>query len=63
MASVEAINLLELDMIKISEIMTRGPAYLRGEDTVQAAAQVMADMDIGAVPVCQISEPSEPRSQ
>lgn len=39
-------------MTKISDIMTRGPAYLRSEETVQAAAQMMADMDIGAVPIC-----------
>ncbi len=39
-------------MTKISDIMSRNVAYLRQSDTVQAAAQLMANRNIGALPIC-----------
>ncbi|OVZ58826.1 CBS domain-containing protein [Pigmentiphaga sp. NML080357] len=38
--------------MQIAEIMTRDVAYLSADESVQRAAQLMADLDIGAVPVC-----------
>lgn len=35
----------------VEEIMTRDPACLTGEDTLQSAAQLMRDCDCGAIPV------------
>ena len=42
----------EEDMRKISDVMTRQVKIVRPEDTLQNAAQMMADQDVGALPVC-----------
>jgi CBS domain-containing protein len=39
-------------MQPISEVMTRDPAVIAPDADVQKAAQIMRDMNIGAVPVC-----------
>ena len=39
-------------MRKISEVMTRQVQVARPEDTLQSAARMMADQDIGSLPVC-----------
>jgi CBS domain-containing protein len=39
-------------MRKISEVMTTDVKVVRPDDTVQNAARMMADMDVGAIPVC-----------
>ena len=39
-------------MRKISEVMTTNVKVVRPDETVQDAARMMADMDVGAVPVC-----------
>jgi CBS domain-containing protein len=39
-------------MRKISEVMTTNVKVVRPDDTVQNAARMMADMDVGAIPVC-----------
>ncbi len=38
--------------MRCEEIMTRNPATLRREASVQEAARLMADKDVGFVPVC-----------
>ncbi|MGZ8253958.1 MAG: CBS domain-containing protein [Burkholderiaceae bacterium] len=39
-------------MTRISEVMTTNVRVVRPDETVQDAARVMAEMDIGAIPVC-----------
>jgi len=39
-------------MSKISEVMTSDVKVARPEDSVQQAATMMADQDVGALPVC-----------
>ena len=39
-------------MRKISEVMTTNVKVVRPDETVQNAARMMADMDVGAIPVC-----------
>ena len=39
-------------MRKISEVMTTNVKVVRPDETVQNAAKLMADLDIGAIPVC-----------
>lgn len=39
-------------MQAISEVMTRDPAVIAPDADVQKAAQIMRDMNIGAIPVC-----------
>jgi CBS domain-containing protein len=39
-------------MRKISEVMTTDVKVVRPDDTVQSAARMMADLDVGAIPVC-----------
>jgi len=39
-------------MSKISEVMTGDVKVARPEDSVQQAAAMMADQDVGALPVC-----------
>jgi CBS domain-containing protein len=39
-------------MRKISEVMTSNVKVVRPDDTVQNAARMMADLDVGSVPVC-----------
>lgn len=39
-------------MRKISEVMTSNVKVVRPDDTVQNAAKMMADLDVGAIPVC-----------
>lgn len=39
-------------MQPISEVMTRDPEVIAPDASVQQAAQIMRDMNIGAVPVC-----------
>ncbi len=39
-------------MRKISEVMTSNPKVVRPDETVQNAAKLMADLDVGAIPVC-----------
>ncbi|AOZ10616.1 CBS domain-containing protein [Cupriavidus malaysiensis] len=36
----------------VADAMTRDPAYLAAEDTVRHAAELMADLQVGALPVC-----------
>lgn len=36
----------------VADVMTRDPAYLGAEDPVQLAARMMADLRVGAIPVC-----------
>ena len=38
--------------MKVSEVMSRDVQVVRPTDTIQTVAQAMAQMDIGAVPVC-----------
>lgn len=39
-------------MRKISEVMTTNVKVVRPDETVQNAARLMAEMDVGAIPVC-----------
>lgn len=39
-------------MRKISEVMTTDVQVVRPDETVQDAARIMADLDVGAIPVC-----------
>lgn len=39
-------------MRKISEVMTTDVKVVRPDETVQRAARMMADLDVGAIPVC-----------
>ena len=39
-------------MTQIADVMTRGVHTLAPHDTVLRAAQAMAEMDVGAIPVC-----------
>jgi CBS domain-containing protein len=39
-------------MRKISEVMTTNVQVVRPDETVRNAAKMMADMDVGAIPVC-----------
>lgn len=39
-------------MRKISEVMTSDVKVVRPDDSVQSAAAVMADQEVGALPVC-----------
>lgn len=39
-------------MRKISEVMTTNVKVVRPDETVRNAAKMMADMDVGAIPVC-----------
>jgi CBS domain-containing protein len=38
--------------MKISELMTPNPQTVRPDDTLQAAAQVMDELNVGVLPVC-----------
>ena len=40
-------------MSKISEVMTSNVKVVRPDETVQNAARIMADTDVGAIPVCE----------
>ncbi|MEL7598010.1 MAG: CBS domain-containing protein, partial [Clostridiaceae bacterium] len=42
--------------MKIKEIMTKTVASINPEDTVERAAQLMREYDIGSVPVCSGEE-------
>ena len=39
-------------MTRLSEIMTREPAYVTDQETVRGAAELMADLDVGELPIC-----------
>lgn len=39
-------------MSRISELMTTNVKVVRPDETVQNAAKLMAEMDVGAIPVC-----------
>lgn len=39
-------------MRKISEVMTTNVKVVRPDDTVQNATKMMAELDVGAIPVC-----------
>ena len=39
-------------MTTVSQVMTRGPRSLSPADTVLHAAQAMAELNVGAIPVC-----------
>lgn len=39
-------------MTKISEVMTTNVKVVRPDEPVQNAAKMMAEMDVGAIPVC-----------
>jgi len=40
-------------MTRISEVMTRGVEIIGPEDTLQRAAQLMDELNVGALPVCE----------
>jgi CBS domain-containing protein len=44
--------------MKVRDVMTRGVQLVDPDETVQAAAQLMADVDAGAVPVGREHRPS-----
>ncbi|EHP44124.1 hypothetical protein OR16_04037 [Cupriavidus basilensis OR16] len=37
---------------RVADVMTRGPAYLNSDETILLAAQLMADLQVGALPIC-----------
>jgi CBS domain-containing protein len=39
--------------VQIADVMTRGVRTLTPDDTIVLAAQAMAELDIGAIPVCR----------
>ncbi|MCL6487355.1 MAG: CBS domain-containing protein [Alicyclobacillus mali] len=39
--------------MKVSELMTRDVACVQRTDTIQRAAQIMKDRNVGSVPVCE----------
>ena len=39
-------------MVKVSEIMSPNPQVVGPEDTLQRAARMMQELDVGALPVC-----------
>lgn len=39
-------------MKHLSQIMTKEPAYLTDQETVRRAAELMADLDVGELPIC-----------
>jgi CBS domain-containing protein len=39
-------------MTKVSEVMTRGVEVVRPDETLQRAAQMMDDLNVGSLPVC-----------
>ena len=43
-------------MARISEVMTRGVEVIRPDETLQRAAQVMDELNVGALPVCKGDE-------
>ncbi|AJP59814.2 CBS domain-containing protein [Pandoraea vervacti] len=38
---------------RLRDVMTRDPAFVRNGDTIQHAAKLMADLNVGALPVCE----------
>jgi len=40
-------------MPRVSEVMTRGVEVIRPSDTLKAAAQLMDELNVGALPVCE----------
>jgi CBS domain-containing protein len=38
--------------MQVHEVMTRGAACIRPDDSIAAAAQRMKDLDVGALPIC-----------
>ena len=40
-------------MTRISEVMTRGVEVIRPEESLQRAAQLMDELNVGALPVCK----------
>jgi len=43
-------------MPRVSEVMTRGVEVINPDDTLQRAAQLMDDLNVGALPVCDGDE-------
>jgi CBS domain-containing protein len=43
-------------MTRISEVMTRGVEVIRPSESLQRAAQVMDELNVGALPVCEGKE-------
>ena len=43
-------------MARISEVMTRGVEVIRPDESLQRAAQVMDELNVGALPVCNGGE-------
>lgn len=43
-------------MARISEVMTRGVQVVRPDETLQRAAQLMDELNVGALPVCEGQE-------
>ena len=39
-------------MTRIIDVMTRGVRTITPADTIRRAAQLMAELDVGAIPVC-----------
>lgn len=40
-------------MTQVAEVMTRGARFMSPQDTLQHAAQIMSDLNVGAIPVCE----------
>jgi len=40
-------------MPRVSEVMTRGVEVIRPNDTLKGAAQMMGELNVGALPVCE----------
>jgi CBS domain-containing protein len=40
-------------MSRVSEVMTRGVEVIRPDDTLKSAAQLMDELNVGALPVCE----------
>jgi CBS domain-containing protein len=43
---------LEVKQMKVKDIMTTDPASLSSDDTIEKAAQLMKQYDVGSIPVC-----------
>ena len=43
-------------MTRVSEVMTRGVEVIRPNESLQRAAQVMDELNVGALPVCEGEE-------
>lgn len=46
------IRVMEVNHMKVREIMTKDVASLKTDDTIERAAQLMKQYDVGCIPVC-----------